>query len=143
MFSYPGRFTPETGGFVVTFVDVPEAITEGDSPEEAMEYAVDALATALSVYIRRRLPLPAPSKLRGRNIRAVRLPALVESKLGLYSAMEKAGVRKAELARRLGCRKSQVDRLLGRMPRSRPRSPLLHAPSMSENRSETNPEPFP
>lgn len=27
---YPATFTPETGGFVVTFRDIPEALTQGD-----------------------------------------------------------------------------------------------------------------
>ncbi len=52
MLAYPAKFTPEGKGFVVTFPDIPEAITEGDSAQEAMEYAVDALETVLSVYIK-------------------------------------------------------------------------------------------
>ncbi|WP_238329470.1 type II toxin-antitoxin system HicB family antitoxin [Mannheimia haemolytica] len=36
---YPALFTPaEEGGFVVTFPDLPEAITQGDTFEEAMEW---------------------------------------------------------------------------------------------------------
>lgn len=48
------------GGFVVTFPDVPEAITRGE--DEALLYAVDALETALSFYVDDRKPLPVPSK---------------------------------------------------------------------------------
>ena len=40
------------------------------------------------------------------------MPALTEAKLALYTAMRASGVRKAELARRLGWQKSQVDGLL-------------------------------
>ena len=112
MLAYPALFEPEDEGFVVTFPDIPEAITEGDSPAEAMEYAVDALQTALSEYINRRREIPLPGRLRGRKIRFVRLPALAEAKLGVYRAMRANRVRKADLARRIGWQKSQVDRLL-------------------------------
>ena len=36
--------------FVVTFPDVPEAITQGEDEDEALLRAVDALETALSFY---------------------------------------------------------------------------------------------
>jgi antitoxin HicB len=112
MIAYPAKFTPEEGAFTVTFPDIPEAITCGYSPVEAMEYAEDALATVLSIYMKRKQDLPKASALRGRHIKVVRLPALQEAKLSLYQAMREAGVRKADLARRLGWQKSQVDRLL-------------------------------
>jgi len=42
----------------------------------------------------------------------VTLPALAEAKISLYREMLGVGMRKAELARRLGWHKPQVDRLL-------------------------------
>ena len=42
----------------------------------------------------------------------VRVPALSEAKFRLYSALRAAGIRKIELARRMNCSPSQVDRLL-------------------------------
>lgn len=50
------------GGFVVTFPDVPEAITQGEDEDEALLYAVDALETALSFYVDARMQLPVASK---------------------------------------------------------------------------------
>lgn len=59
---FPARFTPEPdGGFSVTFRDVPEAITQGDTMEEAREMAADALRTAAEFYIEACRPLPTPS----------------------------------------------------------------------------------
>lgn len=98
------------GGFVVTFPDVPEAITQGEDEEEALLYAVDALETALSFYVEARKPLPVPSKAR-RGQRTVRPAALEGAKLGVYQAMTEQGIKKAELARRLGWHMPQVDRL--------------------------------
>ena len=43
---------------------------------------------------------------------AVTLPSLAAAKIEIYRAMKAAGVRKAELARRLDCHRSDVDRLL-------------------------------
>jgi predicted RNase H-like HicB family nuclease len=63
MRAYPATLTPDPdGGFTVTFRDVPEAITEGDSREEALLRAEDALESALAMYIAAKEPLPAPSK---------------------------------------------------------------------------------
>jgi antitoxin HicB len=119
MLSYPAQFTPEGRGFVVTFPDIPEAITDGDSEREAMEYAVDAIITMFTEYIKRRRAIPRASKARGKDMRLVFLPALEEAKIRLYEAMREAGVRKSELARRMGLQKSQVDRLLDLRHRSR------------------------
>ncbi len=98
------------GGFVVTFPDVPEAITQGEDEDEALLYAVDALETALSFYVDDRKPLPVPSKPK-RGQKTVRPSALECAKLGVYQAMMEQGVRKSELARRLGWHMPQVDRL--------------------------------
>jgi len=112
MFNYPVvlEAQPE-GGFVVSFPDVPEAITQGEDEEEALLYAVEALESALLFYISDRKPLPVPSKPK-RGQRTVRPSALEGAKLGVYQAMTEQGVKKAELARRLGWHMPQVDRLL-------------------------------
>jgi antitoxin HicB len=112
MFFYPVRFTPEGKGFVVTVPDIPEVITEGDSIAEATEYTIDAMELILGEYMRRRAEIPQPSKRKGRHIRIVELPLLTQAKLSLYSAMQASGMRKADLARRLGVSKPQVERLL-------------------------------
>jgi antitoxin HicB len=119
MIAYPAKFECAKDGITVTFPDIPEAITCGYSEAEAMEYAVDAIITAFSEYIKRRRDIPQPSKARGKDMRMVILPALEEAKIRLYEAMRQAGVRKAELARRMGLQKSQVDRLLDLRHRSR------------------------
>ena len=42
MFDYPVNLEPQpNGGFVVTFPDIPEAITQGEDREEALLYAVE------------------------------------------------------------------------------------------------------
>jgi antitoxin HicB len=109
MFDYPVTLTPDEGTVLVTFPDVPEAITFGVDDDEALLQAVDALETALSFYIDARKPLPMPSAADGRP--TVRPSALECAKLGVYQAMTEQGIKKAELARRLGWHLPQVDRL--------------------------------
>ena len=111
MFDYPVTLTPDDGTVLVTFVDVPEAITFGADEEEALLNAIDALETGLSFYVDARKPLPIASK-SAVGQKTVRPSALECAKLGVYQAMTEQGVKKAELARRLGWHMPQVDRLL-------------------------------
>lgn len=102
--------SPDGSTVLVTFPDVPEAITFGMDEDEALLQAVDALETALSFYVEARKPLPVPSAAKGRP--TVSPSALECAKLGVYQAMTEQGIKKAELARRLGWHMPQVDRLL-------------------------------
>ena len=43
MLDYPVILTPDDGSVLVTFPDVPEAITQGEDEDEALLYAIDAL----------------------------------------------------------------------------------------------------
>jgi antitoxin HicB len=98
MRAFPAALTPDPdGGFTVTFRDVPEAITEGDTREEALLRAEDALA----MYIAAKEPLPSSSEAKGGE-KMVPLSALGMAKTALYEAMREQGVGRAELARRLG-----------------------------------------
>ena len=110
MFDYPVILAPDDGTVLVTFPDVPEAITFGADMDEALLQAVDALESALSFYVDDRKPLPVPSKPK-RGQKTVRPSALECAKLGVYRAMTEQGIKKAELARRLGWHMPQVDRL--------------------------------
>jgi predicted RNase H-like HicB family nuclease len=70
---YPVTLTPDDGTFLVTFPDVPEAITYGETVEEALRRAPDALLTIFDAFMKDRRDIPAPSE---RGKRFVTLPAL-------------------------------------------------------------------
>ena len=109
---FPAKFVPaKEGGFVVTFPDIPEAITQGDNIDDAMHHAADALESALDFYFEagRRVPLPSPAK---RGQRMVELPASVAAKVLLLNEMIRQKVRPAELARRLRVTPQEVTRLI-------------------------------
>ena len=61
MFDYPVTLTPDSDTVLVTFADVPEAITFGADEDEALLNAIDALETGLSFYVDARKPLPVAS----------------------------------------------------------------------------------
>jgi antitoxin HicB len=113
MLQFVALFEPdkEKGGFVITFPDFEWGVTQGDTEEEAAAMAVDALTMIVGDYIEKGKTLPAPAKYRGRNYRLIQLPALPAVKAELYMAFVESGIRKAELARRLGISKGNVDRL--------------------------------
>jgi antitoxin HicB len=110
MFDYPVNLTPDGDTVLVSFPDVPEAITFGADEDEALLQAIDALESALSFYVEARESLPVASKPR-KGQKTVRPSALEYAKLGVYKAMMDQGIKKSELARRLGWHMPQVDRL--------------------------------
>ncbi|HMG47759.1 MAG TPA: type II toxin-antitoxin system HicB family antitoxin [Allosphingosinicella sp.] len=111
MSNYPVEIVPDDNGtLLVTFPDVPGAVTFGETRVEALENAVDALETVLSGLIKERQDIPAPSAARGRP--AVSLSLLGSLKTAVYRAMRARDWRKADLARALGLNPRQIDRLL-------------------------------
>lgn len=116
-YAYPYEMEPQPeGGWTVTFPNVPEAITQGDTEEEVAAMAEDALVTALSIYVEDGQPLPRPSASDGRHVAEV--PALIAAKLALHEAMLEAGVSNVVLARRLGLEEKAVRRLRDPLHRS-------------------------
>jgi antitoxin HicB len=109
---YPALFEPaREGGFVVTFPDFDWGITQGDTDKEAREMAADAIRTMIQEHIRKGEEVPRPGKPRGRKYRMIHLAALDGVKAELYSAFQASGLKKVELARRLGIPKTTVNRL--------------------------------
>ncbi len=99
-----GRF------FLVTFPDIPEAITQGESKDEARVAALRALETALDFYFEESRVVPEPSMLRDGE-EFVELSASLSAKVLLLNEMIRQGVRPAELARRLKTTPQEVNRL--------------------------------
>lgn len=109
---YPARFEPAPeGGFVVTFRDIPEALTQGDTEAEAAAMAADALATAMEFYFEDRRAVPAPSKIQAGE-RLIDLPSSVWSKVLLLNEIVAQCVTNTELANRMGVAKQEVNRLV-------------------------------
>lgn len=101
----------DRSGLVVSFPDVPEAITQGDDMADALAMAEDALGLALLTYAERGLALPR-SKARQKGLVPVTVEPGVAAKLAVLEAFRGAHISKAELARRLGRNEKEVRRIL-------------------------------
>src|ERR1700722_8401464 len=108
---YYARFEPDRhGGFVVTFPGLNHGATQGETLEEALDMAEDLLGSIVGELMKRGEDLPRAAKHRGKNYRLILLPALQSAKAELYSMFRAAGIKKAELARRIGIPKTNVER---------------------------------
>ena len=101
----------ENGWWLVRFPGVPEALTEGDTQEEAHANAVNCVITALEGYMKAGKPLPRQGTGHFGRDRAV-LPSLVTAKLAVYETMRARGWSKLKLAKELGMPENSVRRLL-------------------------------
>lgn len=122
-FIYPAILTPEEEeeGFIVRFVDLSEAITQGEGIEDALGEAADCLEEAIANRIVMGLDIPKPSRIK-KGCYPVPLPAQMAAKAALYIALREANISKLELARRLHCDEKEVRRLLDpRHPSKLPR----------------------
>ena len=110
MLSYPARIARDGARFMVSFVDIPEALSDGGTREEAMAMAADALTTAMDFYFEDKRAVPKPSApKRGQTM--IDLPASVSAKVLLLNEMLQQHMKPAELARRMSVRRQEVNRL--------------------------------
>jgi antitoxin HicB len=109
-------------GIVVSFPDVPEAITQGKDEADAYAMAEEALGMALLTYPARGVALPK-AKARGGELVPVAVAADVAAKLAVLEAFGEAAISKAELARRLGKDEKEMRRILD--PRHPSKLPTL------------------
>lgn len=112
-FAYPVELSVDQsdGGYVVTFRDLPESITQGDSVEECLKEAVDCLEEAIAGRIddNREIPEPSPKR-EGEYI--INLPLTMVFKALVYLAFKEAEMSKNQLAQKLNVDEKEVRRLL-------------------------------
>lgn len=109
MTPYRIDLTPDDdGSLLVTCPDLPEVTTFGSDEGDARLHAVDAISEALAARIAMKQPIPTRT---ARGAVVVPLPALMNAKVSLYTLCLDRGVTRAELSRRLGWKREQVDRL--------------------------------
>jgi antitoxin HicB len=123
---YRAQFEPgdRRGNVVVSFPDVPEAITQGRGETDARAMAEEALGLALLSYLERDKPLPKPRTKR-RELVEVAVAPDVAAKLAVLEAFAASGLSKSELARRIGKDEKEVRRILD--PRHPTKLPALTA----------------
>ena len=112
------------GNVVVSFPDVPEAITQGHGEADARTMAEEALGLALLSYLERDKPLPK-SRAKGRGLIEIAVAPDAAAKLAVLEAFAASGLSKSELARRIGKDEKEVRRILD--PRHPTKLPALTA----------------
>lgn len=111
-FNYPATLTEQDdGGYLVQFSDLPEAITQGDTLEDALKNATDCLEEAIANRIEMKLDIPAPS-LAKKNQHLISLHTTFAAKTALYLAMREQKFTNTVLAKKLHCDEKEVRRLL-------------------------------
>jgi antitoxin HicB len=112
-FSFPATLTInlDDGGYVVTFRDLPEAITQGDSVEDALTEASDCLEEAIAARIDDRLNIPEPSEPL-ENEYLIVVPMQTALKAALIMAMSESKMNKVQLADALEVDEKEVRRIL-------------------------------
>lgn len=109
---YPAKFEVQDDGcYVVSFRDIPEALTQGYSLDEAKEQALDALITAFDFYFEDSRAIPAPSEAQ-EGEQLIELPISVWSKVLLLNTMLEQNVTRSELAKRLGKTRQEMQRVI-------------------------------
>jgi len=112
MFRFPALFEQDiTGSYTVTFRDIPEAITQGATFDEAREAAHDALITAMDFYFEDNRPVPEASKAEA-NEELIELPISVSAKIMLLNEMLKKQIRPIDLANEMKIKPQEVTRIM-------------------------------
>lgn len=107
---FPANIEPDGDGWMVSFPDIPEALTGDATRDGAVAMARDALITALDFYFDDRRAVPTPSKpKKGQDL--IELPASLAAKVLLLNAMVEQKVRPVDLAEKLGTTRQEVNRL--------------------------------
>lgn len=98
---YPAKITTdEEGRFFVQFLDIEEAISEGETLEEAVFNAQETLTLSLEGRIDEKMDIPLPSVIEGENIHKIAPSAMVQTAL-LIRENRKNKLSMAEFARML------------------------------------------
>jgi len=111
MQGYPVNLRKDGKHVLVTFPDIPEAITQGRDRAHALKMAKEALESALEFYFEDHRTVPAPSMPK-RGQAVIELPPSMAAKVLLLNEMLRQNVRPIELARRIGATKQEVNRFM-------------------------------
>jgi antitoxin HicB len=96
--------------WLVKFPDFEDAVTFGDTREQALAFAVDALEAVIISRMRHKLDIPTPTAACGRPL--IGIPPLTAAKALLYKELREQNVSIRQLAQKLHCEYPIAHRLL-------------------------------
>lgn len=81
---YPAVFSPEDSGYSVEFPDLPGCCTCGDSLEESLSMAKDALSLFLVELEDEKQDIPEPSSIKSLSLEGNRFASLINADTAIY-----------------------------------------------------------
>ncbi|MCR5431351.1 MAG: type II toxin-antitoxin system HicB family antitoxin [Lachnospiraceae bacterium] len=81
---YPAVFSPEDSGYSVEFPDLPGCCTCGDSLEESLSMAKDALSLFLVELEDEKQDIPKPSSIKSLSLEGNRFASLINADTTIY-----------------------------------------------------------
>ncbi len=110
---YPAKITydKEDKGFLVEFPDLEGCLTEGETLDDALENAKEALSGYLASIFERGFTIPEPSQLKGKNIYLIEPEPEVSTPIILRKIREGLKINQIEAAKRLGVSYQAYQRL--------------------------------
>ena len=110
LFKYPVKLKKQhEGGYLVRFPDFPEAITQGDNIDDALEEASDCLEEAIANRIVMGTEIPFAT-LKRKAKYEISLHATIAAKVALYMAMKNQNINKVSLAKQLDYDEKEIRR---------------------------------
>lgn len=111
-YTYPAYVeADEDGVYLVTFPDLPEALTDGSDIAEALTMAEDCLAEAIAARINDGEMIPTPSAVETAAY-AINCPPQIALKAAIYEAMQAQKLTKVKLAELLGVNEKEARRIV-------------------------------
>jgi len=110
-FAYPALVRSIGSEFLVTFRDIPEAVSAGWTRDDALKMASNALAAALSEYVENEQEPPAPTPPHVHEV-FVRVPAAIAAGLLLRREVLRRKMADADVAGLIGREPAEVSRML-------------------------------
>ncbi|MEO5357005.1 MAG: type II toxin-antitoxin system HicB family antitoxin [Nitrospirae bacterium YQR-1] len=111
---YPARFVryyDDGEYYVVTFPDLKGCVTQGETTEEALFNATEALTGYLTSIFIRNLNIPEPSNITGDNIYFIEPDASISISINLKKLRQERGISQTELANMIGVKYQTYQRL--------------------------------
>lgn len=108
---YPASITSVNNAYMVSFRDVPGAITWADSYDDAIVMAKYALLSAMEIYIEDNRIVPQPSIKKDDEV-LISLTTSTSVKILLLNTMIKQRVSQSKLADLMGVQRQQITRLI-------------------------------
>ena len=113
MISFQAKISKDTkdGGYNVVFPDLPGCITQGETIDEALEYAKEALSLYLEEAVDPKWQVPMPKTRKGRSYHWVCPAYNVGAAILIRRTRMMKGFTQVQLAKSLGITKQQLQKL--------------------------------